>query len=50
MKKLPKVSIILPFYKKISFFKKTYNSIIRQNYKFFEIIIIYDDPNKKRII
>ncbi len=49
MKKLPKVSIILPFYKKISFFKKTYDSIIRQNYKFLEIIIIYDDPDKKEL-
>ena len=49
MKKPPKVSIILPYYKKISFFKKTFNSILRQNYKFLEIIIIYDDPNKSEL-
>jgi len=37
------VSIILPYYKKINFFKNTYKSIINQSYKNFELIIIYDD-------
>ena len=42
----PLVSVILPYYKKINFFKKTYLSILNQNYKNIEIIIIYDDPLK----
>ena len=39
------VSIILPYYKKINFFKNTYKSIINQSYQDFELIIIYDDQN-----
>ena len=39
------ISIILPYYKKIKFFKKTLNSIISQTYKNFELIIIYDDAD-----
>ena len=40
------VSIIIPFFKKKKFFKKTINSILKQSFKNFEIIIIYDDKNK----
>ena len=40
------VSIIIPYYKKKKFFKKTINSVINQSYKNFEIILIYDDVNK----
>ena len=42
---MPLVSIILPYYKKIKFFKQTYTSIKKQNYKNYELIIIYDDTN-----
>ena len=42
-KKLPLVSIIIPYYKKEKFFNKTYNSIINQSYKNYEIIIICDE-------
>ena len=41
----PLVSIIVPFYKKIAYFKRTYNSILNQKYKNIEIIIIYDDED-----
>jgi len=41
------VSIILPYYKKINFFKNTYKSIKNQSYKNFELIIIYDDQDLK---
>ena len=41
------VTIIIPFYKKRKFFSKTINSILNQSYKKFEIIVIYDDKNKK---
>ena len=39
------VSIIIPYYKKIDYIKKTINSILLQTYSKFEIIIIHDDPN-----
>lgn len=37
------VSIIIPYYKKREYIEKTINSILRQEYQNFEIIIIYDD-------
>ena len=39
------VSVIIPFYKKKRFFRKTLLSIINQDYQKLEIIIIYDDTN-----
>ena len=39
------VSVIVPFYKKKKYFKKTFLSIINQTYKKVEIIIIYDDTD-----
>ena len=39
------VSIILPYYKKINFIKKSYFSIINQSYQNYELLIIYDDEN-----
>ena len=41
--KEPKVSIIIPYYKKRAFIKKTLQSVISQSYKNYEIILIYDD-------
>ena len=41
------VSIIIPFYKKKKFFKKTVESITKQTYKNYEVIFVYDDSNKK---
>ena len=40
------ISIIITFYKKKNFLKKTLNSIIKQSYQNFEIIFVYDDENK----
>ena len=40
------ISVIIPYYKKKLFFKKTLNSISGQKLKNFEIIIIYDDEDK----
>ena len=42
MKKL--VSIIIPYYKKIEFIEETVDSILKQSYSKFEIILIHDDP------
>ena len=39
------VSVIIPYYKKIKFIKKTIFSIVNQTYKNIEIIIIYDDED-----
>ena len=39
------VSVIIPYYKKKRFFRKTLLSIINQDYQKLEIIIIYDDTN-----
>ena len=44
--KTPLVSVIIPYYKKLNFFKQTYFSVIKQSYKNLEVIIIYDDPSK----
>jgi teichuronic acid biosynthesis glycosyltransferase TuaG len=44
--KKPLVSVILPYFKKKEFIKKTINSIIKQSYKNYELILIYDDPDK----
>ena len=43
---MDKVSIIVPYFNKKKFIKKTIKSILNQTYKNFEIIIIYDDENK----
>jgi teichuronic acid biosynthesis glycosyltransferase TuaG len=40
---MKKVSIIMPYYKKLSFFEKAYYSALNQSYSNIEIIIIYDD-------
>jgi len=40
------VSIILPYYKKKKFISKTIQSVVNQKFKKFELIIIYDDPDK----
>ena len=42
---MPFVSIILPYYRKINYIKKTINSILNQSFKDFEIILIYDDED-----
>ena len=41
-----KASVVIPYYKKKLFLKKTVLSVINQTFKKFEIIIIYDDENK----
>ena len=39
------ISIIIPYYKKRDFIKRTIKSVKHQTYKNLEIIIIYDDNN-----
>jgi teichuronic acid biosynthesis glycosyltransferase TuaG len=40
------VSVIMPYFKKLSFFKKAYYSALNQQIKNVEIIIVYDDEDK----
>ena len=49
MKKIDKVSIILPYFKKKKFFKKCLNSVMRQKYSNKEIIIIFDDDDLQEL-
>ena len=39
------VSVIIPYFKKKNFIKKTINSILNQTHKNLEIIVIYDDED-----
>ena len=41
--KYPLVSVIIPYYKKINFFHKSLLSVLNQEYKNIELIVIYDD-------
>ena len=41
------VTIIVQYYKKKKFIKRSILSVLNQSYKKFEIIIIYDDPDKE---
>ena len=43
------VSIIIPYYRNITYIKKTLISALSQTYKNFEIIIVYDDQDKQDI-
>ncbi len=47
MKKKPLISVIITYYKKISFIKSTLQSIFNQTYKNYEIIFVYDQKEKK---
>jgi len=40
------VSIIIPYFKKKNYIISTINSILKQNYRNYEIFIIYDDEDK----
>ena len=42
---MPTVSVIIPYFKKINYIKKTLNSVLNQTFQDFEIILVYDDNN-----
>tara|TARA_B100000963_G_scaffold350577_1_gene361003 strand:+ start:153 stop:905 length:753 start_codon:yes stop_codon:yes gene_type:complete len=44
------VSVIIPYFKKKNYIENTLNSILNQTYKNFEVIIIYDDEDKKELL
>ena len=41
-----KASVVIPYYRKKQYLKKTIQSVLNQSFKKFEIIIIYDDVSK----
>jgi len=45
--KKPLISIIIPYFQKRDFIKKTIKSVLSQTYKNYEVILVYDDVNKK---
>ncbi len=42
-----KASVVIPYYKKKKYLKKTIQSVLNQTYQKFEIIIVYDDDSKE---
>ena len=46
MNKQPSVSIIIPYKDNIKYLFSALNSTLKQTYKNFEVIIIYDDTDK----
>ena len=42
----PLISIIIPFYQKKDYLEQTIKSIAKQSQKNFELILVYDDPDK----
>ena len=45
MKKKPLISVIITYYKKKDFIKRTLKSILNQTYKNFEVIFVFDENN-----
>ena len=43
------ISIVITYYKKKKFIKKTIRSILNQNYKNYEVIFVYDDYDIKEL-
>jgi len=41
----PQISVIMPYFKKKNFFKRSINSVFSQTFKNYEIIVIFDDKN-----
>ena len=41
---MPSVSVIIPYYKKINYIKKTINSVLNQTFQDFEVIVVDQSP------
>ena len=49
MKKKPLISVIITYYKKKDFIKRTLKSIFSQTYKNFEVIFVFDEDDTEDI-
>lgn len=49
-KSSPLVSIVITYFKKRKYIKKTLNSVFNQTYKNYELIFVYDDNDKKDLV
>ena len=47
MKNNPLISIVITYFNKRGFISETLESILKQTYKNFELVLVYDDGNKK---
>ena len=47
--RMKKVSVIIPYYKNLKYIDQSIISVMKQNYKNIEILIIYDDSNKDEL-
>ena len=45
MTKKPLISVIITYFDKLEYIKKTLESVLAQSYKNYELIFIYDDNN-----
>ena len=43
------ITIIIPYHRKKKYFQETIKSILNQTYKYYELIVIYDDENKEEL-
>ena len=50
MTKKPLISIIITYFDKLEYIKKTLESVLAQSYKNYELIFIYDDGTIERKI
>ena len=44
----PEVSIIIPFYRGFNLLERTLMSVVKQTFRKYEIIIIYDNPKNRK--
>ena len=43
----PLISVVITYFKKKNFIKKTLDSIFNQKYKNFELVFVFDDKDRK---
>ena len=43
----PLISVVITYFKKKKFIKKTLDSIFNQSYQNFELVFVFDDEDKK---
>ena len=41
------ISVVITYYKKKNYIKKTLKSLENQSFKNYQVIFIYDDPDKR---